>query len=309
MQVLSNWREAHTYPMQAILMLLRTHAQRVDAKAVVSQRLKRAVSIREKLRRCPSMKLDRMQDIAGCRAIVENANQVDELHLRLANSRTQNYLARDDDYIKDPKESGYRGVHMVYKYVGTKEHLAGLSVEVQIRSQLQHAWATSVEIVDTFTGQSLKAGHGETDWYRFFKLASVLIAERERRPLGEEFSCREEALAEFRTLNERLRALERLDAFAVTTHHVKQGISEGFRHFILQLDLATRKLRLVKFKQNQLDRATQRYRELEQEQGERLNSNVVLVSADSVKNVKTAFPNYFADSKRFVNTMGEALRG
>ena len=45
MEILSNWRAAHAYPMHSLLILLRTMASRVDASAVVVQRLKRTPSI------------------------------------------------------------------------------------------------------------------------------------------------------------------------------------------------------------------------------------------------------------------------
>jgi ppGpp synthetase/RelA/SpoT-type nucleotidyltranferase len=39
---------------------------------------------------------------------------------------------REDDYIRQPKISGYRGVHLVYRYLRDRqETYNGLSVEVQ----------------------------------------------------------------------------------------------------------------------------------------------------------------------------------
>ena len=51
-----------------------------------------------------------------------------------------------DDYITTPKDSGYRGVHLIYRYYSDKnETFNGLKIEVQIRTALQHAWATAVD--------------------------------------------------------------------------------------------------------------------------------------------------------------------
>ena len=64
------------------------------------------------------------------------------------------------DYIAHPKSDGYRGVHYVYKYRSgstPKAEFNSLRIEVQLRSRLQHAWATAVETVSTFTGQALKS--------------------------------------------------------------------------------------------------------------------------------------------------------
>lgn len=45
MDILSNWRAAHAYPMHSLLMMLRKKASSVDKKAIVVQRLKRTPSI------------------------------------------------------------------------------------------------------------------------------------------------------------------------------------------------------------------------------------------------------------------------
>jgi ppGpp synthetase/RelA/SpoT-type nucleotidyltranferase len=62
--------------MQSMLGYLRKKAFDVDNKSIIVQRLKRTPSILEKLRREDGMKLDRMEDIAGCRIIVANKSNV-----------------------------------------------------------------------------------------------------------------------------------------------------------------------------------------------------------------------------------------
>ena len=76
---LSNWRAVHTYPMYVVLMLLRQKAVKIDKNTDVVQRLKRADSIIIKLERYETMNLSRMQDIAGCRAVVSNQNMAVKL--------------------------------------------------------------------------------------------------------------------------------------------------------------------------------------------------------------------------------------
>lgn len=63
--VLTNWRAIHTYPINTFQATLRDKLKQVDEKALVAQRLKRAPSIISKLKRFPEMKLSRMQDIGG----------------------------------------------------------------------------------------------------------------------------------------------------------------------------------------------------------------------------------------------------
>lgn len=72
LDVLSDWRAVHAYPTHALLILLRTSVLKVDGDAIIVRRLKRTPSILKKLARFPDMKLHRMQDIGGCRAVVGN---------------------------------------------------------------------------------------------------------------------------------------------------------------------------------------------------------------------------------------------
>jgi len=78
-------------------------------------------------------------------------------------------LDDSDDYINNPKPSGYRGFHLVYRYQSDKKQTYNnLKVEMQIRSPLQHQWATAVETVDAFTGQALKSSSGDEEWQTFY---------------------------------------------------------------------------------------------------------------------------------------------
>ena len=139
------------------------------------------------------MKLSQMQDIGGCRAVVRTVGRVDALVKLYARARAKNphraVYVKPFDYIKCPKVDGYRGVHLIYKYRSqsrTHGKWNGLRIEIQLRSILQHAWATAVETVDAFTGQALKTSAGtgseRKNWGRFFALISSAIAIREKRP-------------------------------------------------------------------------------------------------------------------------------
>lgn len=66
--ILNNWRSSHAYPLEIITNNLR----RNNPTAIVVQRLKRLDSILWKIKRFPSMSLYRMQDLGGCRVIVDS---------------------------------------------------------------------------------------------------------------------------------------------------------------------------------------------------------------------------------------------
>ena len=105
LQVINNFRSTHGYPLHATTMTLRQRVPKVDNRAVVASRLKRLVSIEAKLERFSWLKLSRMQDIGGCRAVVANVKKVEELHDMYASGRTSAKLRRVDDYIVNPRRT------------------------------------------------------------------------------------------------------------------------------------------------------------------------------------------------------------
>ncbi len=159
--VLDNFRAAHAFPMHTIQNNLRDRANDIAKDSIVVQRLKRLNSIWKKLDRFNMMRLWDMQDIGGCRAIVGNLNHVQQLVKSYKSSSIRHILAGEKDYIQKPRDSGYRSRHLIYRYVSDRNEIYnGLKIEIQIRTPLQHAWATTVETVDTFTKQALKSSRG-----------------------------------------------------------------------------------------------------------------------------------------------------
>jgi hypothetical protein len=77
--VINNWWSSHSFPLRNFKMTLLPRARRMDSKALIAQRLKRLSSIEAKLRRFSDMKLSQMQDIGGCRAVVENIRCLQKL--------------------------------------------------------------------------------------------------------------------------------------------------------------------------------------------------------------------------------------
>jgi hypothetical protein len=307
MDVLSNWRAAHAYPMHSLLMTLRQQSVAVDKGAIVVQRLKRTPSIVEKLSRYPEMKLHRMQDISGCRAIVSTVRDVERLAIKISNSRTRHILHKTDNYIDEPKESGYRGIHFVYKYNGDKTEYQDYFVEIQLRSKIQHAWATALEIVDTFTNQALKSSRGNKDWLNFFIYAAAEFAKLERRPIGA-IPEGVDSHSELLRLEKKLNVVARLNAFAVSADHIMQKQDGKTDYFLLELTEHARKIIVSQYSTSDFERATQHY--LEKEKQAKIDSSydVVLVAASSMHALKSAYPNYFADSKDFLKYIQRVLQ-
>lgn len=296
--VLLNWRAAHAFPMQIILDLVRKNVLRIDSRAISVQRLKRTRSITNKLFRESGMSLNRIEDIAGCRAVLDNIKFVSQTAKLLSNSRTKNKLHRTRDYINNPKFSGYRGIHIIFKYDGSKTNFKGLAVEIQLRSKIQHSWATAVEVVGAFTNQALKASGGNEAWLDFFKYAGEEFAKLEDCP-GNPVYDHLDTFSAMTACIEQIGLFDRLRAFRVATKALTQDKEHGAGYFILLLDLDRLVVSFTRFGKSKLEQATDFYDSQEQLYREDPGKDLVLVSAESVKDLKKAYPNYFSDTEEF----------
>jgi ppGpp synthetase/RelA/SpoT-type nucleotidyltranferase len=165
MQILSYWRFTHESSLDSATKLLESKCEKIDKSFIVGKRLKRSESIINKLVRFEAMSLRNMSDIGGARAIVSNIKRVNKV-VREIQAHPSIYRKRD--YINKPKEDGYRGVHLLGEFLNNEKQKR--KIEIQIRTKIQHSWATTIEIVDLFTSQSLKSNIGHQDWKEFFLL-------------------------------------------------------------------------------------------------------------------------------------------
>ena len=297
-QILANFRSAHGYPMQSMIGHIRDKALSIDKKAIVVRRLKRIPSIISKLRRIPTMQVSTMGDIGGIRVIVKSMEQAIRLAEILANSKTRNKLLRKNDYIAAPKESGYRSIHLTYSYQGAKKDYRDLRVELQIRSMVQHSWATAVEVVGTFSRQNLKASSGDAQWLDFFKTASKAFTYLEARQ-ATPFMLKHELKKAIDLLN----VYEVLGSYVIATKESDK--KDGF--YLLQLDILSKAISAQYIKPSFLLEGYEEYRRIEQEIAESTTQDVVLVSASSLNDLKKAYPNYFADTLLFIGNLEKAL--
>lgn len=309
--IMNNWRSSHRFPLNTLQMNLRRRAREVDPDALVAQRIKRLPSIRQKLELRPKMEFARMQDLGGCRAVVTDVDAVETLVDNILNSRQKHQMVRHDNYIESPRDSGYRGHHLVYKYVGKDTRLwDGLSIEIQIRSRLQHAWATTVETVSMFTQQSLKSSIGEPDWLRFFALMSSEIALREGCGVVPNTPVDVTALrVELEALATQLDVLMRLTAFNRTLETIEQNLAGAeHRYYLLELTFledGTATLRTQGARR--LAEAQDLYEAAERVSERHRDRDVVLVTVESFEQLKRAYPNYYADTHTFRHLLSEAM--
>jgi hypothetical protein len=261
-----------------------------------------------KLKRFPEMKLTQIQDIAGCRAIVSSVPQVYALVSAYKNSDIKHKLVHEDDYIHLPKDSGYRSYHLIYRYYSDKKSKAwnGLKVEIQIRSLLQHVWATAVETVGIFIRHSLKSSQGDQDWLRFFQLMGTSISIREHEvPVPNTPTNRYELRQELQDCAKRLDVENRLRVFNTTLKTVEEvGVRSG-SHFLLELDVLAQHTKITSYSYTDWEKAQRDYSKTERT-GK--SEDVVLVSAESIKALKSAYPNYFLDMTKFIRAVAQAVR-
>jgi len=313
-QIVNNWRASHNYPLNTFQVGLRKKARAVDPDALVAQRIKRLTSILFKLQRFPDMKLSQMQDIGGCRAIVKNVKLVDTLVEQYEKSDLKHPLAHKDDYVECPQDSGYRGVHLVYRYFSDKNKTAynDLKIEMQFRSQLQHAWATAVETVGTFIGAALKSSKGREDWLRFFALMSTALAIREKRPLVPGTPTGKSLTKELRAHARQLNVVEVLRAYGIAMRTLSEPSArlKDAHYYLVALDSTAKTVTIEGFKQNEAEQASNRYLDVEKKLlGQESTNDAVLVSVDSLESLERAYPNYFADTTVFITALNEALGG
>lgn len=300
--VLANWRACHGYPINTFQATLRTKLRRIDRQAIVAQRLKRAPSIVLKLQRFNGMQLARMQDIGGLRAVVSSVHRLDKLHQAYRHARFEHELHSFKDYVTNPKADGYRSIHLIFRYMSRiAPDYNGLSLELQLRTRLQHAWATAVETMGTFLGQALKSGQGESEWRTFFAVAGAALAVLEHTPAvpGYENCSREHVFLELAKTEKKLRVLERLRGFAIAADRITKGPGSGAYHLIV-LDSAKRTVEIRPYPISRLEEANLDYAVIEQRTKAGEPIEAVLVSAGPIEQMKKAYPNYFLDTQEFV---------
>jgi Region found in RelA / SpoT proteins len=194
--VVNSYRDSHLFPMRSVRLSILQRMRNLQLGGFTAARPKRLVSIRKKLIRHPG-KLDQIQDLAGCRAILDDIAGVRSLVSDCVD-RLPHKMVREYNYIDEPKSDGYRCHHLVFRYNGEDEREAfhGRRVELQIRTRLQHSWATAVEAVGLFRNEDMKGGEGDSDWLRLFFLMSLEFAITENCPLPTHVQNRAERLRE-----------------------------------------------------------------------------------------------------------------
>ena len=306
------WRVQHLEPTARCFEALTQCAKHFDG-AVVSYRLKRMTSILRKLqRRNSNFELGALDDIGGCRLIVGSVREVYEA-AQILDDLLEHWKTKD--YIAEPQRSGYRSYHAIYKVP-----VGGITyrIEVQIRTRLQHLWATGVEAVGEVYGLEYKSPdvraslEGEAQKRdRFLMLSSHLFAHEEGRPGVPDVT---DDLAVVR---------REVGAICKSTHlrAARSGVlvqtdsDEKDEYFLLCLSREIQFFDVVGFPE--FEAANDEYQRLEKEAlrtdsgndvtiAEPEFDNVVLVKAESAEAIKSSYLNYSLGVDGFITQVEQA---
>jgi len=310
--IVDNWRSSHAYPLNSVQVNLRSRVARVAPGALVVQRMKRFSSLMNKLARQPRMSLSQMHDLGGCRAIFDDVAAIDEIVALYRPRRQRDLFGGPDgpkcyDYIRKPKPDGYRGVHLVVRFVARSSQRKlwnGQRIEIQLRSRLQHAFATAVETVTTFTREPLKFGGGSEEWRGFFSLMGSVLALREGTPIVAGTSSDPEVLIEqLRAAEAKLRVRQRLRGWAAAIHVMpSQNLDEPW--LVLRLDLDRPTIQVAGYPD--ASRAAASIAPTEQQPSSGIDA--VVVKVNDLKTIRLAYPNYYADASAFLDALDAALQ-
>lgn len=128
---------------------------------------KSTTSISDKLRR-ESIRLTQIQDIAGCRLTVPDiANQESVV-------QSLKSLFEDTSVVDRRKQPshGYRAVHVIVNCLAK-------TIEIQVRTALQHLWAELSEKFSDVVDPAIKYGGGDENIQKVLIQSSYLVANQE----------------------------------------------------------------------------------------------------------------------------------
>jgi hypothetical protein len=227
---------------------------------------------------------------------------------------------RQNNYLI-PKSSGYGGIHLIYScYENQKsEHIwKKTKVEVQLRTKLQHAWATSLEIIDTLEHTNLKTSYcGSLAWRRYFFLMGRLVSHEEGfHKLSQQdlFETRCQLFGspglfypKLQGLAAHLGVISKLRKYALainlsTDKKILATTKNSSGLFLILMTLNEKKgnqsidVSTTFFPASDSDDAIKKYNEAE------MNPTIyltVLLSVTDAKTLKQAYPNYFGSTTSF----------
>ena len=292
----NEYRKSHLQPLTETTLELQQWLGNYGGKYYIAQRLKRKPQILRKLIRL-SVRLTQLQDIGGCRIIVDTNNEVDKLYsFIISKVEKQNHfqLTRVTDYReKGRDDTGYRALHLLLLRDERK-------LELQIRSRIQHYWSESIERTSVIYGYHLKEKEGDEDVIQYFKKLSDVFYEIEAN--REPSSFQKLHLDYFRRLAEKI--IRKSDKNKVFDSYVNEGIIKTlitieankkslFNNWILVFDWNTGAFVSWDVVDRDPETAIRAYVEHENQFPARQGFEVVLIGSSDVSTIQQTHSHYF----------------
>lgn len=297
-EALNNWREAHGAILDSYYDKCVKLSKKIDKNdIIVAQRLKRLPTIIGKLNRFENMRLSSMQDIAGVRIIASDMKQLSAIEKRILRWR---HLIRTKDYIDNPKDSGYRGKHFIFEK-------NGIFTEIQLRTQFQHIWATSVETIDILRGTSLKEKDDNSYWHDFFCQVSSIFAIAEGTPAISVYN--KSGIAELCDLLQKNmdahQIKKKIVGYALTEPIANNMKAKKAYYIVVTLNFKEKEASVKSFKESEYHLAFEEYKTREQNNPQ--TEQTVLIALNQINKIREAYPNYFMNLSNFLSIIDFVL--
>lgn len=311
--VFDNYRAQHLEPLSQLTIDLQRWLHEYGNGYYIAQRLKRKPQIIRKLKRL-SVRLTQLQDIGGCRIIVNSNKDVNELIAfiegKISNQSNLKKLRLTDYREKGRDVTGYRSVHMMIE--ADKRVL-----ELQIRSRIQHYWAESIERTSVIYGRHLKEQDGDPEVISYFKELSDVFYEIEsgRTPSVQSKISLDKRRVGAQEIIEHSDRNKIFDSFVnediVKTLTSKQGSSESLNNWIIVFDWNSGDFVTWEEAGRKADEAVRKYIGYENQFTSDNNYEVVMIGSSDIATVRQTHSHYFGIEKfdNILENLDQAIYG
>ncbi|MDD3328459.1 MAG: hypothetical protein PHW25_15355 [Zoogloea sp.] len=312
--VFDEYRKSHLEPLSETTLELQRWLNEYGHDYYIAQRLKRKPQIIRKLNRL-SVRLTQLQDIGGCRIIVEKNEIVDkiiEFLKRKIKSTEELNLVRITDYREKGRDiTGYRSVHLLLERNGKK-------LELQLRSRIQHYWAESIERTSVIYGHHLKEGEGDERVISYFQKLSDAFYEIEsvrtpslRSRLEIDIAKKEaEEIIRKHSSSKAIDSHVNEDIILTLTEKERRS-SSPINNWIIVFDWSSGKFVSWDIVGKTPDEAIKAYVHYENQFPVEKNFEVVLIGSSHVATVRKTHSHYFGieDYEKILENLDESIEG
>lgn len=294
--VFDGYRKEHLEPLTRLTLELQSWLHSHNSEYYIAQRLKRKPQILRKLNRF-SVRLTQLQDIGGCRIIVANNSDVNELLEFISGKLKETQFAkilRVTDYReKGRDDTGYRALHLILE-------VSGKMLELQLRSKIQHYWSESIERTSVIYGFRLKEKEGDISVIHYFKQFSDALHEIEtnkRIAAKDELDLQEkrelaEVIINSASSSNQLSGYVNQNVIKAMTS-IERSRPGSFNNWILVFDWSDGNFVTWEMVSRDPEIAVEKYLRYEHEHPEDERKEVVMIGTSNVETVQHTHSHYF----------------